>query len=470
MFRIRLPVVAMAACLFLSETIFAQKNISASMDVGVAKIDITPYGPIRLSGYLRWGARKVESEGVLQQLWAKAIAFGNDVQGPSVLITVDLAGVQAHMTAEIGRYISRQTKFNPEHIAICASHTHSGPDMGNSHNMYFEPLLPVDQLGRIAEYLDSLTLKLEKVALEAIKNRKPSLLSWGQGEVGFALNRRVIKNGMWVGHGKVPEGPVDHSLPLLRVTDLKGNITALFVNYACHGTTLGEDLNKTHGDWMGETQRLIEVNHPGAIALVAQGCGGDSDPDLRGKLEYTTRHGQTIANEVERLLTLPLQPLTQVPLVRFKKVRLPFDHVPDVAEFIELSKAGGAKAHNAEVYLDRMVRGIAIDSAMTYPIQSWTFGDQLTMLFLGGEVLADYSLRLKKELGANRLWINAYVNDVKAYIPSKRVIKEGGYEVEGNMYYYDHPYRFSEDIEEIIINAVHSIVPSLNKNKVSKKG
>jgi hypothetical protein len=453
--------------LLFCTTVFAQKK-GGTLDVGVAKIDITPYGPIRLSGYLREGARKQESEGALQQLWAKAIAIGSDAQHPSVIITLDLAGIQAYMRTEVGRRLSRQTRFDPTHLAICASHTHSGPDMGNSHNMYFNPKLPVDQLGRIAAYLDSLTPKLEKVALEALRNRKPSLVSWGQGSVGFALNRRVIKNGLWVGHGKVPDGPVDHSLPLLKVTDLNGAITALFTSYACHGTTIVDDINKTHGDWIGEAQQAMEEAHPGAIALVAQGCGGDSDPDERNTLEAARKHGQTITAEINRLLHTKLQPLTSPPVVQFKNIKLPYDHVPDVAEFVALSKESGAKGHNAEVHLERMVRGIPIDTAMTYPIQSFTFGKELTMLFLGGEVLADYALRLKRELGGKRLWINAYANDVKAYIPSKRVIAEGGYEVEGNMYYYDHPFRFSDRIEEIIIHAVYGIVPQHKKPSARK--
>lgn len=448
------------ALLFIHEVLPAQKP-GASMQVGVARIDITPYGPIRLSGYLRMGARNKESEGVLQQLWAKAIAIGSDAQGPSILITVDLAGINAFMTATVAKWISGKIPFNPDHLSICASHTHSGPDMGNSHNMYYDPVLPADQLARIAAYLDSLAPKLEKVAWEALQNRQPSLISWAQGEVGFALNRRVIKNGVWVGHGKVTEGPVDHQLPLLKVTDLKGNIKALFMSYACHGTTLFDNINKTHGDWIGEAQRLIELNHPGATALIAQGCGGDADPDKRGTLEIATMHGQAIATEVDRLLAASMAPITSVPVVRSRELQLPFDHVPGVAEFTAMTKEGGAKGHNAEVHLDRMVRGIPIDTALTYPIRSWTFGNKLTMLFLGGEVLADYAVRLKKELGKERLWINAYCNDVKAYIPSKRVIKEGGYEVEVNMYYYDHPFRFSENIEEIIIKAVHGIVPAL---------
>jgi hypothetical protein len=439
------------------------QSAKGMMEVGVAKIDITPSGPIRLSGYLRYGNRKNESEGVLQHLWAKAIAFGNDAQGASIIITVDLAGIQSHMVSEIGKYLSAKTGFNPEHLSICASHTHSGPDMGNSHSMYFDPLLPVDQLGRIALYLDSLRIKLQQVALQALQNRKPSLVSWGEGKVGFALNRRVIKNGKWVGHGKVPDGPVDHAMPMMRVTDAGGGLRAIFVSYACHGTTLLEDINKTHGDWIGEAQRLIEVNHPEAIALVAQGCGGNADPNLRGTLAYATQHGQSIADEVERLLTTPLQSLTVAPAVRVKKIQLPFDHVPDTKEFIEMTKDKGAMGHNAEVHLERLVRGIPLDSTLAYPVEVWTFGNQLAMVFLAGEVVAEYSLRLRKELATKKLWINAYTNDVKAYIPSSKMIPEGGYEVEGNMYYYDHPFHFSTKIEDMIVGTVYRLLPAFYK-------
>lgn len=444
--------------------LFAQKKESQQkIQVGVAKVDISPYGPIRLSGYV-W-MRKTESEGVLQPLWAKAIAFGSDAQGPSVLITVDLAGIPLQITQKVAAYLAKNAGINPERVAISASHTHSGPDMGNSHNMYFDPALPVDQLGRIAQYLDSLAPKLQQLAMNALKNRRPSLVSWGQGTVGFSLNRRVIINGKWDGHGKVPNGPVDHTLPLLKITDPDGTIKGLLVSYACHGTTLLNDINKTHGDWIGEAQRQIEIDHPSAIALVAVGCGADADPDERGTLAIAEKHGRTIANEVNRLLKTPLQPITQAPVGKLTYIQLPFDHVPDVAEFIELSKDKGAKGHNASIYLERIVRGIPIDSTLTYPVQVWAFGKEMAMVFLGGEVVAEYSLRLRKELGTKKLWINAYSNDVKAYIPSARMIPEGGYEVESSNYYYDHPFRFSDRIENKIINAVYALLPVSFKPK-----
>ena len=81
------------------------------------------------------------------------------------------------------------------------------------------------------------------------------------------------------------------------------------------------------------------------------------------------------------------------------------------------------------------------------------------MVNLAGEVVVDYSLRLKKELGARRLWINAYSNDVPCYIASRRVINEGGYEAVSSMYYYDKPSPFSEEVEDLIIHAVHDLLP-----------
>jgi len=94
-------------------------------------------------------------------------------------------------------------------------------------------------------------------------------------------------------------------------------------------------------------------------------------------------------------------------------------------------------------------------------VQTWTFGDDLAMVFLAGEVVVDYSLRLKREFDASRLWINAYANDVPCYIPSERILKEGGYEGSaiGSMVYYDKPAKFAPGVENQIVSVVHDLLP-----------
>ena len=82
------------------------------------------------------------------------------------------------------------------------------------------------------------------------------------------------------------------------------------------------------------------------------------------------------------------------------------------------------------------------------------------MIFLGGEVVAEYSLRLRRELDASRLWINAYSNSVPCYVPSQRMIAEGGYEVDGSMDYYGWPTRLAFSTEDRLIASVSELVPA----------
>lgn len=436
------------------------------MDVGIARIDITPEGKIRMGGHIRKGGSE---QGVLpfdkanQKLHAKALAFGSDEQGASVLITCDLIGIPGHITKKVAQRLFEKAGLDSSHLAITASHTHSGPEVGNLLNLteiYSDPPVTAEEMVQIAHYIDQLTDKLVTVALNALQKRQPSLVSWGQGKVTFAMNRRLVENGKWVAQRYVPKGPVDHSLPLLSVTDLNGKLRAVFVNYASHCTTLGGNVTRMHGDWNGEAQRLIEANHPDATALVASGCGADANPNPAGKMEYTTLHGKEIADEVEKLLASSLVPLNAPPVAGLKMIEIPFESIPTVNDLSQAIKQHGPKAFNASIFLEHIVRGIPIPATLPYPVQTWTFGTDMAMIFLGGEVVVDYSLRLKKELGAERLWVNAYANDVRCYIPSRRVLREGGYEAEGHIYFYNQPSRLSENVEEMIVRTVHELLPT----------
>ena len=93
------------------------------------------------------------------------------------------------------------------------------------------------------------------------------------------------------------------------------------------------------------------------------------------------------------------------------------------------------------------------------PVQVICLGDKLTMVTIGGEVVVDYSLRLKRELGRNHsVWVAGYSNDVMVYIPSLRVLREGGYEGGGAMRYVrsnPHPSHWAESIEKRLMDRIH---------------
>jgi putative membrane-bound dehydrogenase-like protein len=409
--------------------------------VGVAQIDITPAHPIRLNGF---GFRRTESEGVYQHIWARALAIEDDTKEPALLITVDVLGIPDDIRAEVARRLEKKAGLKPERLAITATHTHTGPMLKGANPTIFGVPIPKDHLSHIDQYTAEFLDKLEQVGIEALSKRTPARLTYAVGRVGFAANRRT------------KGGPVDHDLPVLFVHDADGKkVRAVYTSYACHCVTLS--FNKVGGDWAGFAAEAIQAAFPDAVALVSIGCGADANPSsgvTGDKVEVAQLQGREVATEVKRLGATFRAPVTGKLTTQWKPIELALAPLPTRAQWEEKAKRTDAIGYHARVQLEKLDRGEALRTKIDYPIQSWAFGHTLAMAFLPGEVVVDYSLRLKKELDRQRLWINAYSNNNPCYIPSERVLKEGGYEGGGAMIYYDIPVPFRPGLEEPIVAVV----------------
>ena len=421
--------------------------------VGAAQVDLTPDYPVRLNGY---GGRRLESEGVAQRIRAKALTFGTAEQQPAVLVTVDNCGVPEWIRTELLKRLARHG-IRSERFAICSSHTHSAPMLNGVLPTIFGIPIPPEHQRNIDRYTQEFTDKLEHLVLAAMEDAKPAHVAWTKGQVTFAKNRRKpTPTGFQ--NAEYPDGPTDHELPLLRVTSPDGKLRAVLSNYACHCTTSG--FNKMHADWAGCAQFAIEKAHPGAIALTAIGCGADQNPYPRGTYELAEKHGQELATEVSRLLKeAKFTPLTGPLTGKTKRIELPFDKLPTRAEWEAAAKKPGADGLRAQFALAKLDKGESIPNRLPYLVQVWSFGRDLAMVFLPGEVVVDYSLRIKREFDGQRVWVNAYANDVPCYIPSRRVWEEGGYEAAGAMVYYNRPNRFDGTQETRIMGAVQALMP-----------
>ncbi|NLS96342.1 MAG: sulfatase-like hydrolase/transferase [Planctomycetaceae bacterium] len=443
-------------CLIASISVSAVATEAASrhrfISIGVAKVDVTPEGPIRMHGY---ASRKTESTGVAQRLWAKAMALGDDDQGPAILITVDNCIVPGVVIEEVSHRLNEKAGIPRERLAVCATHTHAGPMLRGAAPFIFGEPIPAEHQARIDRYTERFIGCLEQVALDALAARQPGRLDWAQGTVPFAGNRRKIRDGKWIGMGFNPDGPVDHALPMLRVTDPYGRLRAVLVNYACHATDVRS--YRLHGDWPGSAQLAIEAAHPDAIAMVAAGCGADANPEPF-KEERVDEQGRAVAEEVERLLAGPMRSISSLPNCRMKRIELPLAKLPTRAEWEQQAAGNDRPAYYARAVLARLDRGIEPLTSFPYTVATWNFGDGLSMVFLPGEVVVDYALRLKRELGDD-LWVTAYANDVPCYVASRRVIGEGGYEVTGSMPTYDKPAALAPEVEDLIVGTVHELLP-----------
>ena len=132
------------------------------------------------------------------------------------------------------------------------------------------------------------------------------------------------------------------------------------------------------------------------VAMISIGCGADSNPQPRDELVYARIHGQTIAREVDRLLSGEWKPLDQPLLSRRTRIELPFDTLPTREEFEARANKQGPISRHAKAQLARLDRGDKLPTRLPYTIGMWAFGDELAMVFLAGEAVVDYDLRLKR--------------------------------------------------------------------------
>lgn len=425
--------------------------------VGGAKVDITPELPIRLAGYQ---SRLAEATRVEAPLSARALAIGSDADGPVVIVTADVIAVSETMSEAVAAAVrAKHPGLTRERIAVCATHQHTGPAIAGTIPFMFSRDLPAEENARIERYAARLQEKLIEVALAALADRRPARLAWAQGTAEFAVNRRLIVDGKHTGYKATPGGPVDHALPVLRAVDAQGAVRAVLVNYACHCTTLKGGDNYVHPDWAGEAAKRIEGRHAGAVALVAIGCGADADPQPRG-LPAVATNGGAVADEVARVMAGEMRALGRVTHAAFRRIELPLGRVVPRAELVARLTGKPNVAYAAAQFLRQLDAGKPLPSIVPYPVQAWAFDGDFAMVFLGGEVVAEYALRLKRELGVSRLWVNAYANHVPCYIPSRQVLKEGGYEAEAAMDYYGWPTRLAEDTEDRIVRTVHDLLPA----------
>ncbi|HID22736.1 MAG TPA: hypothetical protein EYP14_10095 [Planctomycetaceae bacterium] len=318
--------------------------------------------------------------------------------------------------------------------------------------MYF---LDDDQWQRIDEYAERLKRRIVGVVRRAIDRLGPAEVAFGCGRATFAVNRRnnPERDVPRLREQGLLKGPVDHDVPVLAVRK-NGRLRAVVFGYACHATVLS--LMQWSGDYPGFAQMELDRAHPGAIALFWAGCGGDQNPLPRRTVELAQKYGRELAQAVDVSLKGSMQPLDGELRSIYEEIDLAFAELPTREQLQKDSQSQNRYiARRAQLLLERIDRAGRLSPTYPYPVQTWRLGSKVLMVILGGEVVVDYSLRLKHELGPGPVWVAGYANDVMAYIPSLRVLREGGYEGERSMIYYGQPTVWSEHVEEHIIRTVH---------------
>lgn len=415
---------------------------AADWQAGVGRVVITPEEKMWMSGY---GGRDHAFEGKVHDLYARACALRDPEGTTAVFVSLDLVGVPIKMVQVVSAEIEKRHKIPRRSLMVACSHTHCGPAL--DHTLSYMLNMQEADWQQVTKYQGQLNQKVLQVIELAIADLKPSRLSVGQGSCDFASNRRA----------PIGTGPFDHQVPVLKIESVDGSkLRGLVFGYACHNTTMG--FYQLCGDYAGFAQLYLEDRHPDSVAMFFTGCGADQNPLPRRKLELAEKYGRMLGTSVDNVISQQMKVVSGKLGTQFQEVSLDFASIPTAEQLKpDLASKSHMNRNRATLLLDELKTAGSIRPSYPYPVQVWKLGDQVTWVALGGEVVIDYQIRLRNELGRDRTWVTGYANDVMGYIPSERVLVEGGYEGESSMFVYQMPSKWKAGLEDRIVKTVHDL-------------
>jgi len=439
--------------------LIACSSWGAEIKVGVSSRVITPQLPFWLTGF---GSRTKPATEVMHDVWAKALVFEENTGSRVIIVTTDLLGLSHEVSEAVSNRIIKKYGINRSQLLMNSSHTHCGPVVWPALSMIFDLNLQDQQAS--ARYNLKLADDIVAVIDSAMSNLTPMQVWSGHGTADFAMNRRE-PTAKGIINGKNLNGPVDHDVPVIKIATPDGVLKAILFGYACHNTTLNS--YEINGDYAGFAQLDLQKAYPGVTALFFQGCGGDQNPQPRNTVELAMQHGKELSDAVQKALAGDLRPVRPPIRTDFTTVDLnflPFDLAIYQKEILSNDKY---VQRRAKLMLEAYNKSWDIGH-FPYPLQVIRFNKDLTILAMSGEVVIDYSLKMKKEYSNENLFVGGYSNEVMCYIPSRRVLDEGGYEANESMIYYGLPGPFANNVEEKIVTAIHRIMKNVGA-KPSKK-
>jgi neutral ceramidase len=445
---------------FVNKNLSAQTTSYKGWKAGVARVVITPDQPLWMAGYAN---RDHPSEGKIVDLWAKALALQDSAGKQVVLVTADLVGIPKALSDCIRDELKRKFNLSRSQIVINTSHTHTGPVLTDA----LVDIYPLDssQQQKIDNYTDKLGKKMVMLVDQALHTMQAVKLYAGNGVTRFQVNRRNNVELTLASQTHL-NGPNDYAVPVIKVENMEGDLIAVAFGYACHNTVLAG--YEWSGDYAGFAQLDLEKNHPGVTALFFQGSGGDQNPLPRKTVQLAKQYGDELAAATDRVLSEDMEQLSPHLTTAYSEVELSLNAPPTKEALLKkAAESSGYEKRWANHLLKKLGKGEVLRTSYPYPVEAWKLGDQ-PIFILGGEVVVEYAIQLKQIFGQNAI-VLGYSNDVMSYIPTAKILQEGGYEGASSQMVYGLPNTWKSNIETVIVQQVLRVASEAGISTLSSK-
>lgn len=434
-------------------------SVKAPLQLGVAKIDITPPKPVPLAGF---ASRTGKYEGIRQLLYARIFFFSQQHVGEYrrfVLITADLIWWETSFVQAIRQRLAEQMKLRPQDILLHGTHNHSGPQTGTD----LTPSLGIAD----ADYLEFLQQRISEGIHKAEKNSTKVTMTLHYDQCHMAVNRRKIVKGQ-VMMRPCLAGPVDPEVAVVCFQNSDLETVALLVNYACHATTTAE--NWVSSEFPGVAMEALEAKY-GCLAGYLQGCCADIRPAMLKGEKFFRGDSQDVAilaGQLQQAVNRALHKKADcsekgILTSRLISLQLPVQHLPGKTELKNALQEEGIRREWAEFLI---VNPLRMQPSVNFEIIRLDLSPNLVLLGFSGEVAAEYGLTFKNIARRQGLQIlpMGYSNGMTGYIPTAKQLQEGGYEAKDAAWYFALPAPFAAEIEPMLITAVHTIMKEDESN------
>lgn len=417
----------------------------AALDAGIAVREITPQTPQRMSGYF---SERIGT-GTHDPLLAKAVYFRQGDTEAAVIVC-DLIGVSEEITARIREAVEAASGIPADHIAIAATHTHTGPlYFGALSDLFHERAVAIEGADAYdpALFAAFLVEQAAGAVSEAKAAAVPVALRHGATEQhGLSFNRRFyLRDGtVRFNPGKLnPDivreaGPIDPELGMLMLEPVEEGAPTLLYTFALHLDTVGG--TEYGGDYPAVVHNLLrEAVHPGLRAVFGIApCGDVNHVDVRHREPQkgpgeAARIGRTLAATMHNALpTLreEASPALRVARTVIEAEAKAFDDTAVVWAEDTLVNIADASIP----FLEKVEASAVMDTRARYgetvPLEAQVIqlGSAIALVFLPGEIFVESGLHLKHASPFETTLVFTLANGAPAYIPPTQAFEEGSYE------------------------------------------
>ncbi len=427
----RLPYVSIISLLFFLIFIFtigcavATRDTTASLQAGIAVIDITPsVGDVHYRG---------ASTGVLDPLMAKAIVF-HQGQEQAALVLCDVIGISFDQSDAVRKLASEKTNIPYENICIAATHTHTGRFSEKAANEMVQKIVQaVVEAQALAEPLE---LQVAVTEQHGLAFHRRFMMKDGSVRMnpGF-LNPDIVR----------PAGPIDPEVGILLLRSPKDHrAIASLTNFAMHLDTVGGSEYSADYPYFLEQSMKKELGEDFVSVFATGTCGNINHFDVskprpqKGHQTTTKYLGQTLAQTIVEAMTElkdVLRPslavrrtIVQAPLQEYTEEELAWANLPDdqrkplIQERPFLQRFRASKIRSLAAMRQRWGNTLPME------VQVFRLSDDVAIVALPGEVFVELGMAIKKASPFATTFVIELANNSPAYIPTREAFLDGDYE------------------------------------------